>query len=127
MCFMRFHLLFSLIIYCFLVCEGVYKPNVIIKGVTTFNAEETLQLTCVASFGTFKRWLSKNDRTLSTLQDPRVSIEKTNENNVTEIASLRIVNTTVSDNGLYTCEGLSINGIEMNATEQVIVKGNENI
>lgn len=80
-------------------------------------------MTCVTSYGKFKRWLGKDNRTLSTSQDPRVSIERRLESNSTELAALRIINATVSDTGLYTCEGKASNNLDMNATKQVIVKG----
>lgn len=126
MSFLSQYIVYVLIFYCFLSVIGVYQPKVEIKGSDTFNAEETVHITCIVSIGNFTRWLDKNGQTLSSSLDPRVSVVIRREGDFNEVATLSITNATTSDSGLYTCKGKAIDGSKLNETKLITVKGNDN-
>jgi pimeloyl-CoA synthetase len=81
-------------------------------------AAEPIEIICVARHGNIQ-WL-KDGKMLSTKSDPRVNVTKIpSDQKYTKIV-LTLVNTTVNDSGLYTCDAISL---KVNDTITVIVKG----
>lgn len=112
-------------VYCSVLSKEAYTPRAEIKGADTFDAEQTLTLTCVISVGNFTRW-SKNGRKITeNSRNPRVSISRKTYKDINEIVILTIVNVTVSDKGTYKCKGKGFDTSRISDTKVVTVKGKE--